>query len=175
MVIDNSQSPIGINYRLAKESDIEMICDIVNSAIVEMENNNIYQWDNIYPTKGDFLNDITKQQLFIGILEGNISVLFTVNKEYDEQYKNGVWKYSNCEYRIIHRLCVNPKYQNRGIARNTLYYIENELRKSGIETIRLDVYCNNPFALSLYHNLGYEKVGVANWRKGAFFLMEKHL
>ncbi len=164
-----------MNYRLAKESDIEIINDIVKSAILEMENNNIHQWDNIYPTKDDFLLDIKKGQLFIGILDGDISVVFTVNKEYDEQYKNGVWKYPNCEYRIIHRLCVNPKYQNQGIASNTLNYIESELRKNGIEAIRLDVYCNNPYALSLYHKNGYEKVGLAKWRKGIFFLMEKHL
>ena len=164
-----------MNYRLAKESDIENISDIVKSAIVEMENNNIFQWDDIYPTKEDFLIDIKKGQLYIGLLDDNICVVYTVNKEYDEQYKNGEWKYSNCEYRIIHRFCVNPKYQNRGIARNTLNHIENELRKSGIETIRLDVYCKNPFALSLYNNNGYEKVGTAKWRKGNFFLMEKRL
>ena len=164
-----------MNYRLANESDIEVISDIVKSAIAEMERNNVFQWDDVYPTKDDFLDDIKKGQLFVGILEGDISVIYTINKEYDEQYNNGNWKYPNSEYRIIHRLCVNPKYQNRGIAKNTLTHIENELRGSGVETIRLDAYCNNPFALSLYNNNGYEKAGIAELRKGTFFLMEKHL
>ena len=165
----------GMNYRLANESDMGVISDIVKSAIAEMERNNIFQWDDVYPTKDDFLDDIKNRQLFVGILDGDISVVYAINKEYDEQYNNGNWKYPNCEYRIIHRLCVNPRYQNRGIAKNTLTHIENELRRSGIETIRLDVYCNNSFALSLYHNNGYEKAGIAEWRKGTFFLMEKHL
>ena len=164
-----------MNYRLAKESDIGAIYDLVKFAIIQMEKDGIFQWDNIYPNRDDFLTDIKKSQLFIGELDNDISVVFTVNKECDEQYQNGSWKFSDCEYRVIHRLCVNPKYQNRGIAGKTLIHIENELRLSGVEAIRLDVFNNNPYALSLYRNNGYEKVGSAKWRKGEFSLMEKHL
>lgn len=164
-----------MNFRLAKETDIDAIYELVKSAIIEMENNNIFQWDNIYPTKKDFLIDIKKSQLFVGESDNDILVVFTINKEYDEQYQNGNWKYPMCEYRVIHRLCVNPKFQNRGIAGKTLNHIENELCKSGVEAIRLDVFTNNPYALSLYYNNGYQKAGLAKWRKGEFVLMEKHL
>ena len=162
-------------YRLAEEREIESIFKIVAAAIVEMENNGVFQWDSIYPSKEDFLNDIQKKSLFVGILDQDISVVFTINKECDEQYQNGSWSYPDAEYRIIHRLCVDPKYQNQGIAKEVLDHIENELRQRGVEAIRLDVFCNNPYALSLYRNKGYEEVGTAYWRKGRFYLMEKHL
>lgn len=162
-------------YRLARESDIDTICDLVKNAITEMENNCIYQWDDIYPTRDDFLVDIKKSHLFVGESDNDILVVFAVNKECDVQYQNGNWKYPACEYRVIHRLCVNPKYQNRGIAGKTLAHIESDLRQIGIETIRLDVFNNNQYALSLYCKNGYEKVGLAQWRKGEFSLMEKHL
>ena len=162
-------------YKLAEEREIESIFRMVSSAILEMEKNGIFQWDSIYPSKEDFLNDIHKKTLFVGISDQQISVVFTINKECDEQYQNGAWKYPNTEYRIIHRLCVDPKYQNKGIAKETLDHIENELRQVGVESIRLDVFYNNPFALSLYRNKGYEEVGTAEWRKGRFFLMEKYL
>ena len=164
-----------MRYRLAKETDIESICRIISSAISEMENRGIFQWDSIYPTKEDFLDDIQDKTLFVGILDHDISVVFTINKECDEQYQNGVWEKPDSDYRVIHRLCVAPVYQNKGIAKDTLDYIENELRKTGVESIRLDVFCNNPFALSLYRNNGYKDVGIAKWRKGYFFLMEKVL
>lgn len=164
-----------MRYRLAEERDIEPVCKLVASAIGEMENRGIFQWDDIYPTKEDFLDDIHKRTLFVGILDHDISVVFTINKECDEQYQNGVWKKPDSEYRVIHRLCVAPAYQNRGIAKETLVFIENELRKTGVESIRLDVFCNNPYALSLYRNNGYKDVGIASWRKGEFFLMEKSL
>lgn len=162
-------------YRLANENDIDMICSLVENAIKGMENQNIYQWDSLYPTKEDFLEDIQKQQLFAGTVNGDIAVIYALNKDSEEQYQNGDWRYPNSEYRIIHRLCVNPKYQNRGVGRDTLQHIEKELRKIGVETVRLDVFSKNPFALSLYQNNGYEKVGSADWRKGRFYLMEKSL
>lgn len=162
-------------YRLAEESDIEAICGLIKAAVSNMEEQQIFQWDDIYPAKEDFLDDIHKQQLYIGLLDGEAAVVYTVNKESDREYENGKWNYPDCEYRIIHRLCVNPAYQNRGIAKSTLAHIEQELRKSNIEAVRLDAFSENPFALSLYFNAGYEKVGFADWRKGRFYLMEKRL
>jgi len=162
-------------YRLAEIRDLESIFDIVVSAILEMDKHGILQWDNIYPSKEDFLNDIQKKNLFVGILNQDIVVVFTINKECDEQYQKGSWKYPNTEYRVIHRLCVDPKHQNRRIAKETLDYIEFELRQLGVESIRLDVFCDNPYALALYRNAGYEETGTVNWRKGSFYLMEKHI
>ncbi|MDD7077256.1 MAG: GNAT family N-acetyltransferase [Lachnospiraceae bacterium] len=162
-------------YRLAEERDIDEIYSLIKDAICNMENHHIFQWDTWYPTKADFLSDIRKRQLIVGILNCNIAVVYVINQECDKAYQNGEWKYPDCEYRIIHRLCVNPVYQNQGIGTQTLSHIERELRKSGIEAVRLDVFSNNPFALSLYSNNGYKKVGYADWRKGRFYLMEKLL
>ena len=162
-------------YRLAEESDIDVICKLIKDAICSMEERGIFQWDDIYPAKEDFLSDIQKQQLYVGVLDDGIVVVYTVNEECEKEYQNGRWKYPDCKYRIIHRLCVDPAYQNRGIAKGTLSHIENELHKQNVRAIRLDVFSENPFALSLYRNAGYEKVGHADWRKGRFYLMEKLL
>jgi len=70
---------------------------------------------------------------------------------------------------------VNPKYQNKGIAKATLLHIEKELKKQNVEAIRLDVFSQNLFAISLYLNNGYKKVGNVYWRKGEFYLLEKKL
>ena len=162
-------------YRLAQESDIDEVCKLIKAAIRSMDEQGILQWDDIYPTKEDFLSDIQKQQLYVGVLEDDIAVVYTVNEECEKEYQNGRWKCPDCTYRIIHRLCVDPKYQNQGIAKDTLFHIENDLHKLHVEAIRLDVFSENPFALSLYRNAGYEKVGFADWRKGRFYLMEKLL
>lgn len=168
-----------MHYRLAEEQDIDSICNLIQSAIAEMERNNIHQWDDIYPTKEDFLDDIRKRTLYIGTTddsaENTVTVVYAINSDSDEQYQNGTWAYPDADYRIIHRLCVNPAFQNRGVAKETLTHIENTLRDSGTEAIRLDVFTENPFALKLYRNNGYRETGTAHWRKGTFLLMEKHL
>ncbi len=104
-------------YRLAADSDIDDICKLIKAAICNMEKQDIFQWDDVYPEKEDFLADIQKQQLYVGVLDDDIAVVYAVNEECDKAYENGRWKYPDCKYRIIHRLCVEPIYQNRGIAK----------------------------------------------------------
>ena len=76
---------------------------------------------------------------------------------------------------MIHRLCVNPAFQNDGIGRSTMKWIEDVVSAKGIQAIRLDTFCENPIAIRLYESLGYQKVGYVHWRKGKFVLMEKLL
>ncbi|WP_242874671.1 MULTISPECIES: GNAT family N-acetyltransferase [Clostridium] len=78
-----------------------------------------------------------------------------MNSDCDEQYINGNWKYQNATYNVIHRMCVNPKFQNQGIGALTLKHIERKLKSERVETIRLDVFSLNPFALKMYHKQGY--------------------
>ncbi len=162
-----------IKYRKAEPNDIEEICSIVYDAVDVMEQNNIFQWDDLYPAKGDFQKDIEKDQLYVGLVDGQIAIMYTLNQEYEKEYENGKWKYKDRPFAIVHRLCINPAFQNKGIAKSTLLHIEKQLKEIGIHVIRLDVFSNNPFALRLYNSLGYSKVGYADWRKGKFFLMEK--
>lgn len=162
-----------LKYRKATPNDIEEIYSIVRTAIDAMERDNIFQWDDLYPAKEDFQEDGDKSQLYVGSVNGQIAVVYTLNQKCDKEYENGKWNYKDKPFYIIHRLCVNPIFQNRGIAKSTLLYIEKQLTEMGIHVIRLDVFSKNPFALRLYNSLGYSEVGYADWRKGKFFLMEK--
>lgn len=164
-----------ISYRTANMDDLDDIFQIVENAVKQLEHEQIHQWDSFYPTKEDFSKDIKKHQLYIGIINNKIVVVYALNKECDEQYKNGEWQYIGDNYNVIHRLCVSPDCQNKGIAYTTLLHIESELRFLGMKAIRLDVFFENPYALKLYSNNGYQKVGIAHWRKGKFLLMEKLL
>lgn len=50
-----------MKYRLGKIEDISAITILICDAIKEMEQHGIYQWDEIYPTVGDFTEDIIKE------------------------------------------------------------------------------------------------------------------
>ena len=56
-----------MEYRLAQKSDIDDVFTLIKAAIVQMEADGIYQWDDIYPTKEDFINDIEKESLYLAI------------------------------------------------------------------------------------------------------------
>lgn len=164
-----------MEYRLGKMEDIDEICDMISLAIKTMENQGIHQWDDLYPTRDDFLLDIRDKTLYVATELDKIVAIYVISREYDPEYLNGTWNYPGETACIIHRLCVSPNVQNRGVGKEILAHIEKQLAGMGFTSIRLDVFSQNPYALKLYENNGYEKRGHADWRKGRFWLMEKKI
>ena len=138
-----------------------------------MEKQGIHQWDEIYPDLPTITEDIKKNQMYVGIIDNKIAVCFVLNEECDEEYKNGKWKCPNSKFCVIHRLCVNPEFQNQGIATKTMDYIESICKEAGY--VRLDCFTQNPYSQKLYNKTCYKITGYADWRKGRFELREKIL
>ncbi len=140
-----------------------------------MEQQGIHQWDEIYPDLSVITEDIVKYQMHIGMIDEKIAVCFVLSEECDEEYKNGKWQFPDSRFCVIHRLCVNPDFQNQGIATKTLEYIEKLCKSQEYDSIRLDCFKENPYSRKLYDKAGYSVVGYADWRKGRFELREKYI
>ncbi len=166
---------MNIEYRLGTKQDLDAICLLIRQAIDEMEKHGIYQWDEIYPARKDFEVDIEKQTLYLAYSGEKLVALYVISGECDEQYKNGMWKYDEKNSYILHRFCVSPLFQNKGIGKAVLLHVEEQIKEMGYKSVRLDTFTENPFAQNLYLHNGYESRGYANWRKGKFDLMEKKL
>lgn len=166
---------MALNFRKGKEKDLDEVAALFQRAILYMTRQGIPQWDEVYPDREILRQDIEKQQLYVGVWEDRIVSVYVLNREYEPEYNTGDWTYRGEEYRVIHRLCVDPCVQNQGIGRNTMEHIEEELTQQGLKSIRLDAFTRNPYALRMYERLGYQTVGHADWRKGRFYLMEKLL
>lgn len=164
-----------MTYRLGTLEDLDEICIMIQKAIKEMEFHRIYQWDELYPMRANFEDDIRKSTLYVAFEDREIAAIYVISQECDEEYNKCVWKNSGETAYIIHRLCVSPDLQNRGIGQKVLRHIEEQLMEMGNESVRLDVFTENPYALRLYEKNGYEKRGYTDWRKGRFLLMEKKL
>lgn len=164
-----------MRYRLAKIEDIDDVCILINNAIRKMESYGIFQWDALYPTREDILEDIDKKSLFLALEENMIAAMYVISGESDEAYNSGSWNCADETSYVLHRFCVAPSFQNRGIGKKVLIHIEEQIRNMGYESVRLDVFTQNPFAQKLYRNNGYKVRGYADWRKGRFDLMEKEL
>lgn len=164
-----------MEYSLAQISNIEDVFNLIKAAIAQMEADDTHQWDDIYPTKEDFLIDIEKRSLYLATDNGKLVAIYVISKESDVVYKNAKWVYSDESAYILHRFCVSPDYQNKGVGKEVLAHIEAQIHEMGYETIRLDVFTENPYAQRLYRKSGYLVRGYADWRKGRFDLMEKKL
>lgn len=166
---------LSLNYSKARPEQTEEVFSVFSAAIQNMELQGIHQWDEIYPDKPTIADDIAKNQMYIGKIDNRIAVCFVLSEEYDEEYKNGRWQHPDSRFCVIHRLCVNPEFQNKGIASETMKYIENLCKSAGYDSIRLDCFTENPYSRRLYDKTGYSVVGYANWRKGLFELREKKI
>ncbi len=162
-------------FSKAYPEQIEEVFSVFSKAIVTMEKAGIHQWDEIYPDIEVIKQDISNNQMYIGKIENKIAVCFVLSQDYDEAYKNANWKYPNSRFTVLHRICVDPDFQNKGIATETLKYIEKLCQSQGYESIRLDCFTQNPYSKKLYDKAGYLVTGYADWRKGRFELREKKL
>lgn len=161
--------------RKAKIEDKTAIMDIIAAAIIHMDQKGIYQWDKIYPDSETICEDILQKKLFVSVDDYAIKGIIVLNEEQAEEYEALKWRYAFGKQLIIHRLCVDPRYQGKGIAKNLINFAENFAKSSSYEAIRLDAFTQNERACKMYEQAGYEKVGTVNFRKGKFYCYEKAL
>lgn len=162
--------------RLGTNVDAKEIVNIIKAATNDMDSKGIYQWDEIYPDEATLISDINNNGLYVYINEEkNIEGIIVLNENEDEAYSHLNWKYNDGKHIIIHRLCVHPKYQGRGVARKLLKFAEEFAVNNSYESIRLDAYIQNQRACRFYENAGYVKRGIVTFRKGDFYCYEKGL
>ncbi len=164
-----------MEYRLGTIDDLDEICDLIKDAIVTMEFHGIHQWDELYPARYDFEEDIAAGNLYVAMEGTDLAGLYVISSECDEEYHRCQWDSKDEMAYILHRFCISPKYQNQGIGKQMLLHVENQIRTMGYGAVRLDAFTQNPFALQMYEHNGYATKGYADWRMGRFALMEKCL
>jgi ribosomal protein S18 acetylase RimI-like enzyme len=166
---------MGRIFRTAGLADYEEVLEVFRSAVGHMRSQDIEQWDEIYPDPKTLLEDIQSGQMYLLAENGRILSAVVLNEDQAEEYLTGDWLYRDRKVAAIHRLCVHPEYQKRGIARETIFTAEQILTEMGYTIIRLDAFVQNPRAVRLYESMGYRHAGQVVFRKGDFYLFEKQL
>lgn len=161
-----------MEYRLATFDDQKEIVNIFKSVIDKQNDAGIKQWDmEIYPTPDDIRKDIDTQEMYVGTINNQIAVVYTINKEIDDQFQYASWR-EGTNFLIVHRLCVALGFQNQHIGRETMNHIQEESRNYGIKSIRLEVFTQNLSAVSLIEKLGYQRCGEGEWTLGKYNFYE---
>lgn len=111
-----------LTFRPAQPDDLEKVFVIFSGAINNMRAMGIDQWDELYPSKADIENDIKSGQMHLALSGDDVAAAYVINKSFDGEYELGRWSCS-VGFAVVHRLCVNTVYQNRGVAAkiNALY------------------------------------------------------
>lgn len=166
---------MNMKFRKAKIYDSDKIMAVINNAVIDMEAEGIHQWDCIYPNTDVIKKDIDEGNLYVYMDEGIIKGLMVLNDFQDEEYKLIKWELDSGRNLVIHRLCIDPSFKGQGLATKFVKFAEEFGRAKNYQSIRLDAFTENKYALNLYKKNGYKLRGTVTFRKGDFYCFEKIL
>lgn len=165
-----------MKIRKATQNDMPGITELFKACTKNLIANGILQWDEIYPSAPVFARDIEEGSLYVTVEpDGEISGCVVLNSYQDNEYKQIQWKFKCGKIAVIHRLMVLPKRESVGVGSSLLLFAENTAARQGIQAIRLDMFKDNPRAVSFYRKHGYFLRGMVQFRKGSFICAEKKL
>jgi len=148
--------------RKAVLEDIDQIMDILDKTKSEMHIYNNFQWDENYPTKEDFINDIKKENLYCIEIEKSIAGFVCANTTEPSEYNGLNWSSTKMAM-VIHRMSVNPEYRQRGIGTKLMKFVESVAIKDNIEYLKTDTYSLNVKMNNLFKKCGYNFIGEMNF------------
>ncbi|MCK0192014.1 GNAT family N-acetyltransferase [Arenibacter sp. F20364] len=151
--------------RLAKILEIPDILNITKACAKNMIDQGIYQWNEYYPSEEAFVNDISRNELYVLEIRDNIIGTIVVSNFMDAEYYPIGWLTPNKNNIYIHRLAVHPEEQKKGYAQELMDFAEDLARKGGFVSVRLDTFSKNARNNNFYRARGYQAVGDIHFPK----------
>lgn len=145
--------------RKARDQDIESILKITKACAKHMISDNIYQWNDMYPSKSAFENDVNRNELYVTLKDTKIIGCITISTIMDEEYKPIKWLTPNRKNIYIHRLAIHPQNQGQGYAQKLTDFAETHAIKNNYASIRLDTFSQNKRNQKFYELRGYKRLG----------------
>ena len=145
--------------RLAKKEEILKLLAITKACANDMISRNIFQWNDEYPSKVAFENDIEREELYVLISEEIIIGCIVLTPIIDEEYLSVKWLTPNENNLYVHRLAIHPKYQGKGFAQKLMDFAEDFAIKNNYTSIRLDTFSKNQKNQKFYELRDYKKLG----------------
>lgn len=147
-----------VKIKLAKLCDLDRVKEIAEACAKKMIEDNIFQWNENYPSKEIFREDIKNNALFVARINSEIVGCIMLSSYKDDVYKNVKWISEDNNNLYIHRLAVHPRFQKKGIARKMMEYAEAFAKSKNHKSIRLDTFSKNDRNNKFYKLRGYIKL-----------------
>ena len=147
-----------IKIELATQNELDRVKEIAEACAKNMIENNIFQWNDKYPSREIFKDDIKNKSLYVSKINQEVVGCIMLSSFKDDVYKSVNWITPD-EYNLyIHRLAVHPIFQKKGIARKMMDFAEDFAKSNNCTSIRLDTFSKNPRNNKFYKSRGYNKL-----------------
>ena len=148
--------------RKAVLEDIKKVMEILNKTKSEMHLYNNFQWDESYPRRSDFINDIKKENLYSIEVDGDLAGFVCLNNIEPIEYKQLNWSCKGTAM-VIHRMSVNPKFRGIGIGTKLMKFAQEIANKNNIKYLKTDTYSLNIKMNNLLKKCGYNFIGYTSF------------
>ena len=147
-----------IKIELATQNELDRVKEIAEACAKNMIENNIFQWNDKYPSREIFKDDIKNKSLYVSKIDQEVVGCIMLSSFKDYVYKSVNWITPD-EYNLyIHRLAVHPIFQKKGIARKMMDFAEDFAKSNNYISVRLDTFSQNPRNNKFYKSRGYNKL-----------------
>lgn len=153
-------------FRTAKEADLPKIMMIVQQIVIDMSTTNNRQWDETYPLREHFLQDIQTDSLYVLEEDDQLKGFISINQDFAPEYHELDWEAE--EFLVIHRVAVNPKSRQEGVATRLMQFAEQLSKERGMNFLISDTSELNTEMNRLFNKLEYVKVGKVSLDKEEF-------
>ena len=148
-----------MNIRQARITDLDIVKKIAEACAIDMANYSIFQWNEKYPSRDVFKNDIETGALYVLEINKKIVGCIMLSDVKDDSYKDVKWLTKNFKNLYVHRLAVNPDYQKKGHGRRLMDFAESFAVENNFTSIRLDTFSLNHRNNKFYKSRGYTQLG----------------
>lgn len=164
--------------RKATASDLTAIKELTEACANHMQEKDIFQWNEHYPSLERLQEDIKKEELYV--LEENnvIEGIIVLTPGMDHEYIPIEWLTPNCNNLYVHRLATNPQEWGSGNGRKLMDFAEAFAKEQGYVSVRLDTFSKNERNQRFYETRGYKRLGNIYFPKQSehpFYCYEKVL
>lgn len=150
----------------ATEQDFQRITQFYRDVIAHTEHIGLYaRWVyGQHPTDEMIQQYIQIDAMYYCEKDGSILSAVAVTQQ-GEEYHGVAWAFplGDDEVSVVHLLCVAPKLQKQGVARETMGLVIELSREMNKKAVRLDALACNIPAHRLYESLGFQKRDQRQW------------
>lgn len=148
-----------MSIRQAIITDLDIVKKIAEACAIDMANYSIFQWNEKYPSRDVFKNDIETGALYVIEINKKIVGCIMLSDVKDDSYKDVKWLTKDFKNLYVHRLAVNPDDQKKGHGRRLMDFAESFAVENNFTSIRLDTFSLNHRNNKFYKARGYTQLG----------------
>ena len=151
-------------YRKALLKDLDQVMEAVEDSreILRLQGNG--QWQDGYPNKDDFINDINNGRLFVTFDKDpekivGVCALTYREEDYHHLYE-GKWL-TDYPYMVMHRVAIKKEYRGRGFGKKLFDVFVEQAKIEGYRSLRIDTHEGNAIMRHIIESYGFAYCGKA--------------